>query len=122
MPVYGKLNTSEMLVTDRKLKFSEGWIKAFESKDRPTSDHVMSIDGLWILPKPTKESVAKQRESRYRELGADEILADIVRDRELGRDVTEQKTRWLEIQAQVREELPYPSESAIVQTYYQPVK
>lgn len=120
MAVYGKPFTSEMLVTERKVKPEEGLIRIFEDKERPSPEYVCSADGRWVLPERTKETVAREREDRYRELGADELLDNIVRDERLGRDVTAMQTEWESIQVRVREELPYPKYTD--PSYYQAIK
>lgn len=113
--------TNQVTVTYRDKV--EGAVRVFEDKSAPSLEHVINYDGVWVLPQETKETVAKKREQRYQELGADELLNNIIRDERLGRDVTEMQLEWESIQMQVREELPYPElpKAEDVQSYYQPL-
>lgn len=121
MNVFGKPYSSQMEVSSADKK--EGLVKMFGNLQRPTPDHICSPDGFWLLPEVTNEEIAAQREAKYAEYGADELLVDIQASSLLGQDTSEKLDKWKGIQARVREELPYlTTPPNLVTGHYQAVK
>lgn len=114
MAIYGMLGKSEFVSTPFE---KDGMIRAFEDKERPTHEHVMNADGLWVLPKITNQDINLEREKRYK-AETDELMIKIASHKLLGKDVSameqEAKTKLMKI----REELPYVSNTT---THYEPL-
>jgi hypothetical protein len=113
---YGKLGESEVFTTAGDPP--EGYIEVFENKTRPSPEHVLNADGLWIVNNSlTNEQVDRKRELRYK-AETDELMIKIASHKLLGKDVTSMEEEAKAKLIKIREDLPYVNTT----THYEPVR